>query len=71
MYEDCHPSICPAFSATFFLYQYVWFFMLCKDENFVERVIKRYEELRDGWLEEDFLMNYIDETPNGNTLCSR
>ena len=46
----------------FFLYQYVWFFMLCKDENFVERVIKRYEELRDGWLEEDFLMNYIDET---------
>jgi hypothetical protein len=46
----------------FFLYQYMWFFMLCKDENFVEQVIKRYEELRDGWLEEDFLMDYIDGT---------
>lgn len=48
----------------FFLNQYLWFFMLCKDQDFVEQVITRYEELRDTWFEEEYLMNYIDETLN-------
>ena len=39
-----------------------WYFMLIKDEDFVEAVIKRYYELREGWLGEEFLLNYIDET---------
>ena len=39
-----------------------WYFMLMKDEEFVEAVIKRYHTLRDSWLNEDVLLNYIDET---------
>lgn len=39
-----------------------WYFMLTKDEDFVEAVIKRYHNLREGWLGEEFLLNYIDET---------
>lgn len=40
----------------------VWFYMLIKDEDFVERVIDRYWELRDSWLNEDYLIGYIDDT---------
>lgn len=39
-----------------------WYFMLIKDEDFVEAVIKRYHALRKSWLNEDVLLNYIDET---------
>ena len=41
---------------------HIWYFMLCKSEDFVERVLKRYEELRSTVFSEDYLMNYIDET---------
>jgi len=46
----------------FFLYQHAWFFMLCKDNHFVQQILKRYEELRSTYLSEEYLMNYIDET---------
>lgn len=39
-----------------------WYFMLMKDEDFVEAVIKRYHTLREGWLNEEVLLSYIDET---------
>lgn len=39
-----------------------WYYMLFKSERFVERVLERYEELRETVLSEEFLMNYIDET---------
>lgn len=39
-----------------------WFFMLMKDEGFVERVIARYHELREGPLSEEHLNELIDET---------
>lgn len=39
-----------------------WYFMLMKDEEFVERVIERYDELRQGWLNEELLLQYIDDT---------
>lgn len=35
---------------------------LMKSERFVECVISRYKELRNGVLSEEFLLNYIDET---------
>ena len=38
------------------------FDMLCRDENFTEAIITRYEELRRGVLSEEYLMNYIDQT---------
>ena len=38
------------------------FFMLFKSEDFVEQVLKRYEELRGTVLSEEYLMGYIDET---------
>lgn len=38
------------------------YLMLCKSENFVERILKRYEELRSTVLSEEYLMSYIDET---------
>ncbi|MEG1296261.1 MAG: CotH kinase family protein [Niameybacter sp.] len=39
-----------------------WYLMLMKDEDFVEAVIRRYDKLREGWLNEEVLLNYIDET---------
>ena len=39
-----------------------WFTMLMKDEDFVERIITRYRQLRKTTLSNDSLLNYIDET---------
>lgn len=38
-----------------------WFFMLMKDEHFVERIIDRYRELRETYLSDDYLNRYIDD----------
>lgn len=37
-----------------------WYVMLMKDENFTQRIIDRYRELRKGILSEENLFNYID-----------
>lgn len=39
-----------------------WFFMLCKSEDFVERILERYDELRRTVLSETYLLHYIDDT---------
>ena len=39
-----------------------WFYMMMKDENFVERIIERYWELRETFLSEEYLSQYIDQT---------
>lgn len=39
-----------------------WFFMLFKDEAFVQRVLERYAALRQSFLNNEYMMNYIDET---------
>lgn len=39
----------------------LWYFMLNKDEEFNEKCIKRYRELRNTYLNEEYLNNYIDE----------
>lgn len=39
----------------------LWFNMMVKDEYFTERVIERYRELRQTYLNEEYLLNYIDE----------
>ena len=39
-----------------------WYFMLMKDGEFVERLLGRYRELRQGVLAEEYLMEYIDGT---------
>ena len=44
------------------MYDGVWYFMLFKTERFVERVLERYEELRETYFSDEYLMNYIDET---------
>ena len=41
---------------------HTWYFMLCKSEDFVERLLDRYDELRASVLNETYLLNYIDET---------
>ncbi len=40
----------------------LWYFMLTKDENFTKRCVKRYHELRQTYLSEDYLCRYIDST---------
>ena len=40
----------------------VWYFMLMKDEAFVQNIIDRYRELRETYLNEDYLNQYIDDT---------
>lgn len=44
------------------LHDKVWYFMLFKTERFVERVLDRYEELRETYLSDAYLMSYMDET---------
>ena len=39
-----------------------YFYMLTKDENFNQKVIERYRELRKTYFSEEYLMDYIDET---------
>ncbi len=39
-----------------------WFYMLFKDEDFTNRVINRYKYLRETYLSEEYLNNYIEET---------
>lgn len=46
-----------------FQMQYItWYYMLIKDEHFVNRVIERYNQLRETYLSDEYLLNYIDET---------
>ena len=40
----------------------IWYYMLTKDEAFVEQIIHRYHELREKWLSDEYISNYIDET---------
>ncbi|MCI5529484.1 MAG: CotH kinase family protein [Blautia sp.] len=38
----------------------VWYFMLTKDEDFTDRIVSRYRELRKTWFDEEYLCDYID-----------
>ena len=40
----------------------LWYFMLMKDEDFVDELIDRYWELRETYFDLEYLYNYIDET---------
>ncbi|MGV3011213.1 CotH kinase family protein [Streptococcus thoraltensis] len=48
--------------ADFTLTDVPWFSMLVKDREFIDLVIQRYRELRQGILATDYLNAYIDET---------
>ncbi len=51
------------YSHTNFLFQdKAWYNMLLKDEKFVNKVIKRYHELRKTYLNDDYIQNYIEDT---------
>lgn len=39
----------------------LWYFMLMKDEDFTDRIVERYRELRKKELSEDYLFQYIDD----------
>ena len=43
----------------FFMQNRPWYFMLCKDEAFMEKVITRYHQLRKGILSEEAVESYI------------
>lgn len=45
----------------FFMHARPWFYMLCKDEAFVERIISRYKELRRGILSNGEVEKYIQD----------
>lgn len=47
---------------TFLLQKSIWYEYLFKDETFVEAVIDRYYELSKSYFNEEYLLNYIDET---------
>ena len=44
------------------IYSMTWYFMLIKDEEFVDKVLKRYKELRSTYFNDDYLFEYIDDT---------
>ena len=54
-----HPTTLPHH---FELQQTVWYFMLAKDEDFIERIIDRYHDLRETWLSDEYISDYIDQT---------
>lgn len=39
-----------------------WYEYLLRDRYFVDKVVKRYYELRKSYLSDEYLLNYIDET---------
>lgn len=39
-----------------------WFLMMLKEESYIDRIIRRYRELRLTTLSEDYLNTYIDDT---------
>ena len=51
----------------FYIRQFVsvqapWFLMMIKEETYIDRIIRRYRELRTTTLSEDYLDTYIDDT---------
>lgn len=46
----------------FWLQWGLWYTMLFKDEDFTDRVIERYHELRKTYFSEEYLYKFIDET---------
>jgi len=40
----------------------IWYIMLVKDEDFTEDIVKRYYELRESFLSDEYLERYINET---------
>ena len=47
---------------TFKLQNAMWYSYLFKDKEFVDLVVRRYYELRETYFNEEYLMNYINET---------
>lgn len=39
----------------------LWYWMLLKDRDFTDRIVKRYKELRKTYLSEEYLDGYIDD----------
>lgn len=48
----------------FYVSQRGWYSQLMKSERFVNKVIKRYRQLRGGILSEEYLINYIQDAQN-------
>lgn len=46
---------------SFFLHNTFWYYMLTKDEDFTEQIIKRYRKLQNTVFSEEFLYAYIDD----------
>lgn len=44
----------------FEMQQNIWYYMLTKDEDFTDRIIYRYRQLRKTYLNEQYLNDYID-----------
>lgn len=47
---------------SFIMSDVAWYYMLMRDEEFVDLILNRYAELRQGVLSDEYLQNYIDET---------
>lgn len=46
----------------FFMRDKLWYFMLIKDEDFVDQIIRRYQSLRKDVLSDEYLEGFIDES---------
>lgn len=47
---------------TFHLHNTLWFQMIIKNKDFTKEVIEQYHNLRNSYLSDEYLENYIDET---------
>lgn len=47
---------------TFLMTDKFWYKYLVKDRKFIDAVVKRYEALRETFLSDEYLLNYVDET---------
>lgn len=50
------------FIRKFYTVQAPWFWMMVKDEDFTNRIISRYHQLREGILSDEEMVGYIDDT---------
>lgn len=49
-------------SKKFLMTDEVWYKRIIKDPYFVDKLVKRYRELRKTYLSDEYILNYIDET---------
>lgn len=59
---DNYEEVANAPTSGFAMFGTLWFTRIIQDEDFTDAIVKRYRELREGVLSDEYLNDFIDET---------